>query len=246
MHVHRNAKLGSAGRYALVGAVEGGLSIREAARRQGVSPATACTWSSRWRSASSEERRTLSCLVDRSSRPHRSPRMLPASVQARICAEWRRSGHAAAAASPADPATRTRSARRSVERAAPEGDGDVMAGHRLRRGQNPPKRLDRRCCSLGVRRRDAGIHVPVVQPDEQQRPVPLEDDALTAVGERAQTRRADAGERLLRGRPGLPTQLRERPARHLREEERRRRILPVIEVVDDTVAGAQIVQERER
>jgi transposase-like protein len=93
MRVHRNAKLGLAGRYALVRAVEEGCSIREAARRHGVSPATACTWSRRWRAASPEERRTLSCLFDRSSRPHRSPRRLPASVQARICAERRRSGH---------------------------------------------------------------------------------------------------------------------------------------------------------
>ena len=93
MRFHRNAKLGLAGRYALVKAVEEGLSVREAARRHGVSPATACTWSRRWRAASSEERRTLSCLFDRSSRPYRSPRSLPASLQARICAERRRSGH---------------------------------------------------------------------------------------------------------------------------------------------------------
>ena len=93
MRVHRNAKLGLAGRYALVRAIEGGLSFREAARRHGVSPATACTWSRRWRAASAEERRTLSCLFDRSSRPHRSPRMLAASAQARICEERRRSGH---------------------------------------------------------------------------------------------------------------------------------------------------------
>jgi transposase InsO family protein len=32
-------------------------------------------------------------LFDRSSRPRNSPRLLPASVQARICAERRRSGH---------------------------------------------------------------------------------------------------------------------------------------------------------
>jgi transposase InsO family protein len=93
MRLHRNAKLGLAGRYALVRAVEQGCSIREAARRHGVSPATACTWSCRWRAASAEERRALSCLFDRSSRPHRSPRMLAAGAQARICAERRRSGH---------------------------------------------------------------------------------------------------------------------------------------------------------
>ena len=93
MRLHRNAKLGLAGRYALVKEVERGCSMRDAARGHGVSPATACTWSRRWRSASSEERRTLSCLFDRSSRPHRSPRLLSASLQARICAERRRSGH---------------------------------------------------------------------------------------------------------------------------------------------------------
>lgn len=93
MSFHRNAKLGLAGRYALVIAVEQGCSMREAARRHGVSPATACRWFGRWRSASCEERRTLSCLFDRSSRPHRSPRMLPQELQTQICAERRRSGH---------------------------------------------------------------------------------------------------------------------------------------------------------
>lgn len=93
MRFHRNAKLGLAGRFALVVLVERGCSIREAARRHGVSPATACTWSRRWRAASEEQRRTLSCLFDRSSRPHRSPRMLPAEAQARICEERSRSGH---------------------------------------------------------------------------------------------------------------------------------------------------------
>jgi hypothetical protein len=93
MRVHRNAKLGLAGRFALVQEVERGSSMRDAARRHGVSPATARVWSRRWRSASLEERRTLSCLFDRSSRPGRSPRMLSVEVQERICAERRRSGH---------------------------------------------------------------------------------------------------------------------------------------------------------
>jgi len=93
MQLHRNAKLGLAGRFALVKAIEAGCSIREAARRHGVSPATACTWWQRWREAGEEERRTLACLGDRSSRPRRSPRMLSADAQARICAERRRSGH---------------------------------------------------------------------------------------------------------------------------------------------------------
>jgi transposase InsO family protein len=92
MGLHRNARLGLAGRRALVADVESGCSCREAARRRGVSPTTACRWWSRWREATIEQRRSLLCLEDRSSRPHRSPRLLPAAEQARICAARRRSG----------------------------------------------------------------------------------------------------------------------------------------------------------
>jgi transposase InsO family protein len=92
MHLHANAKLGLAGRHALVLDVERGCSLREAARRRGVSPATACKWSWRWQAASDEERATLACLHDRSSRPHRCPRLLSTGEQRRICAARRRSG----------------------------------------------------------------------------------------------------------------------------------------------------------
>jgi len=92
MHLHRNAKLGLAGRYALVMAIEGGLSIREAARRHGVSPATGCEWWRRWREAPPEERATRGCLFDRSSRPHRMPRLLAPAVQERICEARRKTG----------------------------------------------------------------------------------------------------------------------------------------------------------
>ena len=44
MGLHRNARLGLAGRRALVADVESGLSCREGARRRGVSPTTACEW----------------------------------------------------------------------------------------------------------------------------------------------------------------------------------------------------------
>ena len=92
MALHRNARLGLAGRRALVADVESGCSCREAARRRGVSPTTACKWWSRWQEATAEQRRSLRCLGDRSSRPHRSPRLLPLGEQARICAVRRRSG----------------------------------------------------------------------------------------------------------------------------------------------------------
>jgi transposase InsO family protein len=92
MGVHRNARLGLAGRRALVADVESGCSCREAARRRGVSPTTACKWWRRWLLASPEQRRTLACLEDRSSRPRRSPRLLPQAERERICAVRRRSG----------------------------------------------------------------------------------------------------------------------------------------------------------
>jgi transposase InsO family protein len=92
MALHRNARLGLAGRRALVADVESGCSCREAARRRGVSATTACKWWRRWSEATLEQRRSLACLEDRSSRPHRCPRLLPAAEQARICAARRRTG----------------------------------------------------------------------------------------------------------------------------------------------------------
>ena len=92
MSFHRNAKLGLGGRCALVGAIEGGLSIRAAACRFNVSPATAHRWWRRWREADAESRSTLACLFDRSSRPQHSPRELAAELQERICACRRETG----------------------------------------------------------------------------------------------------------------------------------------------------------
>ena len=89
---HRNARLGLAGRRALVADIEQGCSRREAARRRGVSASTACKWWRRWSEATAEQRRSLVCLEDRSSRPHRCPRLLDVSEQAAICAVRRRSG----------------------------------------------------------------------------------------------------------------------------------------------------------
>ena len=92
MELHRNAKLGLSGRFALVQAREQGLSVREVARRFSVSPATVSRWSCRWRAASEQERRALVCLFDRSSRPRRMPRLLPRREQWRICAVRRQTG----------------------------------------------------------------------------------------------------------------------------------------------------------
>lgn len=92
MSFHRNAKLGLAGRHALVCAVEGGMTLREAAASFSVSLATAHRWWHRWARAGEEARRTLSCLVDRSSRPHRSPRQLAPELEEAICACRRETG----------------------------------------------------------------------------------------------------------------------------------------------------------
>jgi len=85
MRVHANAKLGPAGRLALVRLIEGGCSLRTAAAASGVSVATAHRWWHRFESAALPDQATLAWARDRSSRPRRSPRLLAASEQQRIC-----------------------------------------------------------------------------------------------------------------------------------------------------------------
>jgi transposase len=88
MLLHANAKLGLAGRLALVRAVEEGWSLKAAAAAFSVSPATAHRWWHRWLDGG----RQASALLDRSSRPHRSPRLLEAELQQRICDCRRKTG----------------------------------------------------------------------------------------------------------------------------------------------------------
>ena len=88
MLLHANAKLGPAGRFALVRAIEQGASLRAAAAVFNVSPATAHRWWHRWLDGG----RQASALVDRSSRPHRSPRLLAAELAERICECRRQTG----------------------------------------------------------------------------------------------------------------------------------------------------------
>jgi transposase InsO family protein len=92
MYLHANAKLGLAGRLALVRAIEEGCSLKAAAAAFSVSPATAHRWWHRWLEAGDEARRTLSCLGDRSSRPRRSPRQLAPELAEAICACRRKTG----------------------------------------------------------------------------------------------------------------------------------------------------------
>ena len=92
MYLHANAKLGLAGRLALVHAIEGGLSLKAAAAAFSVSPATAHRWWHRWLEAGEDARRSLSCLFDRSSRPRSSPRQLAPELEDAICACRRATG----------------------------------------------------------------------------------------------------------------------------------------------------------
>ena len=88
MYLHANAKLGLAGRFALVRAIDEGMTLKAAAAAFSVSPATAHRWWHRWRDGGRE----TSALFDRSSRPHRSPRLLAPELQQRICDCRRQTG----------------------------------------------------------------------------------------------------------------------------------------------------------
>jgi transposase InsO family protein len=88
MYLHANAKLGLAGRLALVRAIDEGVSLRAAAAAFSVSPATVHRWWHRWLDGG----RQVGALVDRSSRPKRSPGLLAAELQERICECRRRTG----------------------------------------------------------------------------------------------------------------------------------------------------------
>src|SRR5262249_34720072 len=88
MYLHANAKLGLAGRLALVRVIEDGLSLKAAAAAFNVSPATAHRWWHRWLQGG----RRCEALLDRSSRPHRSPCLLALELQERICDCRRQTG----------------------------------------------------------------------------------------------------------------------------------------------------------
>jgi transposase InsO family protein len=92
MQIHGRAKLGPAGRLALCEAIESGMSFRQAAACVGVSPATAHRWWHRYAVASLAKRQSLEWAADRSSRPHRSPRLLSVEAQQRICDARLRTG----------------------------------------------------------------------------------------------------------------------------------------------------------
>ncbi len=79
MNHHKNARLTFEGRRILVSRIiHEGLPVREAAKAQGVSPRTAYKWLRRFREEGEDG------LLDKSSRPRRSPRKTPAMVRERV------------------------------------------------------------------------------------------------------------------------------------------------------------------
>ncbi len=89
---HNNSRMTPTGRHQLVFAIEAGASYREAAAMFDIAISTISRWMGRWDEASDTQRDDLSCLSDRSSRPHRSPRRSNSRLEAKVARVRRRTG----------------------------------------------------------------------------------------------------------------------------------------------------------
>ena len=90
---HANSTLTPRGRMRMVALVEEqGFTFEAAAAASNVAKSTAHTWVSRWREADEGQRRDLSCLRDRPSRPKRSPAQVPDEEAQRICERREKTG----------------------------------------------------------------------------------------------------------------------------------------------------------
>jgi transposase InsO family protein len=90
---HHRARLTARGRYEVVRRVEElEETFAQAAAWANVSKSTVWEWVRRWRAAGPEERESLACLAERSSRPHRSPARVPTAEEQRICELRHRTG----------------------------------------------------------------------------------------------------------------------------------------------------------
>ncbi|HEX8754433.1 MAG TPA: IS481 family transposase, partial [Solirubrobacterales bacterium] len=68
------------------------LTFEAAAAASNVAKSTCWEWVRRWREATDAERRSLSCLTDRSSRPERSPAQVPDEEARLICERREQTG----------------------------------------------------------------------------------------------------------------------------------------------------------
>jgi transposase InsO family protein len=90
---HHRARHTPLGRWTVVRrVVEDGETFAQAAAWANVSKSTVWEWVRRWRQASPEDRASLACLAERSTRPHGSPERVPAAEAERICELRRRTG----------------------------------------------------------------------------------------------------------------------------------------------------------
>jgi len=90
---HHRARHTPLGRWTVVRrVVQEGETFAQAAAWANVSKSTVWEWVRRWRHACPDERASLVCLAERSSRPHHSPAQVPADEAARICELRQRTG----------------------------------------------------------------------------------------------------------------------------------------------------------
>jgi transposase InsO family protein len=90
---HPNSRYTALGRWQFVRmVVQDGSTFADAAACSNVARSTVWEWVRRWRAASESERASLACLMDRSSRPRRSPTRVPEDEEQRICELRQRTG----------------------------------------------------------------------------------------------------------------------------------------------------------
>ncbi|HEX6713855.1 MAG TPA: leucine zipper domain-containing protein [Thermoleophilaceae bacterium] len=149
------------------------MSLRAAAAASSVSPCTAHRWWHRWRAASTQARADGCWSRDRSSRPHRQPRLSSSELTARICAVRRATGWGSAAGGRRDrpgalhddqrAATVTAFLKRALAFFAGHGitaSGSSAASARRRRSRRSAASSTRRGASRSRRRTRAASPAP--------------------------------------------------------------------------------------